>query len=77
MSFEAAILTGELLSLVLAILSVPSVLIERRARPTAATVWLLLFLFVPFVGVLLWWYSSSDRKARRFLRRPALGLPAK
>lgn len=69
MSFEAAILTGELLSLVLAVLSVPSVLLERRARPTAATVWLLLFLFVPFVGVLLWWSIGRLYMRRRRRRR--------
>ncbi len=51
-------------SLVAALLSAPSVLLERMTRPTAATVWLLLFLFVPFVGVPLWWTIG-----RLYLRR--------
>ena len=69
MSFNTALLIAELVALVLAIGSVPSVLIERRARPTAATVWLLLFLFVPFAGVLLWWSIGRLYMRRRRRRR--------
>jgi len=66
------------IALVLAIGSVPSVLLERRGRPTAAAIWLLLFLFVPFVGVFLWWslgrlYMQRRRRRRRRAKADVVG----
>lgn len=78
MSLQAILLTAELVALFLALVSVPSVLLERRGRPTSAAVWLLLFLFVPFVGVFLWWslgrlYMQRRRRRRRRAKADVVG----
>lgn len=52
---------GELLGL----LSVPSVLLARRAQPLGALVWILALLSLPYVGLLAWWALG-----RRHLHRP-------
>lgn len=49
----------------LAILSIPSVLVQRRRRPLAAVSWILALVSIPFVGVFLWWLIG-----RRHLARP-------
>lgn len=73
MTWQTALFLGEMAALTLALVSVPSVLEQRRARPTSAAVWLLLFLLVPFVGVFLWWtlgrFYLSRRKNRRQRRK--------
>lgn len=48
----------------LALLSVPSVLLERRGRPQAAVAWILALFSLPWLGLLLWWLIG-----RRHLKR--------
>ncbi len=55
---------GELLGL----LSVPSVLLQRRGRPTAALVWIMALLSMPYVGLILWWLIGRRHLARRRAR---------
>ncbi|MEM1034427.1 MAG: cardiolipin synthase [Myxococcota bacterium] len=50
----------------LALLSVPSVLVQRRGRPMAAVSWILALVTLPIGGLLLWWLIG-----RRHLRRPS------
>ena len=40
---------------VLALLSVPSVLLRRRGKPMAKLSWLLALFAVPVLGLLAWW----------------------
>ncbi len=53
----------------IAILSVPSVLLKRRGRPQAALGWVMVLVFVPIVGVLLWWAIGRRHLHRRRKRR--------
>jgi cardiolipin synthase A/B len=56
-----------------ALASVPSVLLRRRGRPVAALSWLLAVAVLPYAGVILWWTlgrTHLDRLRRRRLRRP-------
>jgi len=48
-----------------ALLSVPSVLLRRRGRPTAALSWLLVLFAVPALGTLTWWLIGRTRIERR------------
>ena len=54
---------------VLALCSVPSVLLNRRGRPTAALAWLLALFALPALGGLLWWAFGRTRLERRKRRR--------
>lgn len=54
-------LTGD----VLALLSIPSVLLAKRGRPQAALVWILVMMAMPYLGILAWWLIG-----RRYLVRP-------
>ena len=52
----------------LALLTIPSVLLQRRGQPLAALSWVLALIAVPLGGVLAWWAigrSHLDRKRRR------------
>jgi len=52
----------------LALLTIPSVLLQRRGQPLAALAWVLGLIAVPVGGVLAWWAvgrSHLDRKRRR------------
>lgn len=51
-------------------LAVPSVLRRRRGRPFAAISWLASILFLPGIGLLMWWALGRNRMRRR-LRRHA------
>jgi cardiolipin synthase len=58
------------LSYLLAVISVPSVLLERRGRPQAAVSWLLMLFALPWIGLFLWWaigrkYLERQRRRRR------------
>ena len=56
---------------VLALLSIPSVLVQRRGRPVAAISWILALVSVPFVGLFLWWLIGRrhlERRRRRHRR---------
>lgn len=55
----------------LALLSIPSVLLRRRGRPLAAMSWLLALFVLPYLGVLGWWIIGREhvRRNRRLRRR--------
>lgn len=53
----------------LALATVPSVLLSRSGRPLSALSWLLALLAVPFFGVLAWWLLGRTHLARRRLQR--------
>lgn len=48
-----------------AALTVPSVLLRRRGRPTSALTWLLVLFAIPAFGVLAWWTIGRTRIERR------------
>src|SRR5690606_27219722 len=52
-----------------ALLSVPSVLLRRRGRPTAAIAWLLALFALPALGSITWWTIGRTRIERRLRRR--------
>jgi cardiolipin synthase A/B len=49
----------------IALLSVPSVLLNRRGRPSAALSWLLALFALPALGSLLWWAFGRTRIEKR------------
>jgi cardiolipin synthase A/B len=49
----------------IAFLSVPSVLLHRRGRPTAALSWLLALVALPGLGIVLWWAFGRTRIEKR------------
>lgn len=52
----------------LAILTIPSVLLNRRGRPISALAWILLLIGVPGLGLISWWLLGRrhlDRKRRK------------
>jgi cardiolipin synthase A/B len=48
-----------------ALLSVPSVLLHRRGRPSAALSWLLALFALPALGTFLWWAFGRTRIEKR------------
>lgn len=68
-SAEAILQTLVILELA-ALASVPSVLLRRRGRPTAAIAWLLSLFALPALGSIAWWAigrTRIERKLRRHL----------
>lgn len=67
-------------SYLLAIASVPSVLLQRRGRPHAAVSWLLVLFALPGVGIFLWWaigrkhLERQRRKRRKAAAKTATAL---
>jgi cardiolipin synthase len=59
------------ISQALALLTIPSVLIQREGRPRAALSWLLAMFAVPALGVFCWWAFGRTSMARRRRRRQA------
>lgn len=53
----------------LALATLPSVLIERRGQPLAALAWALGLIAAPFVGVLVWWGIGRTHLKRKRRRR--------
>jgi cardiolipin synthase len=49
----------------LALASVPSVLLHRRGRPASAMSWMLGVLLVPYLGFALWWLIGVERLRRK------------
>jgi cardiolipin synthase A/B len=49
----------------IALLSVPSVLLNRRGRPSAALSWLLALFALPALGTFLWWAVGRTRIEKR------------
>ncbi len=61
-------------STALAVLSIPSVLLQRRGRPTSSLAWLLVLLAYAPVGLVAWWGFGRyhmERKRRRHRRARA------
>jgi len=58
---------AELLALALAVAALPAVLVERR-HPTATLAWILAIVFIPFLGVLLF-FALSWRRPERVRKR--------
>jgi len=59
---------------VLGLLSIPSVLVQRRGRPVAAISWILALVSVPPLGLFLWWLIGRrhlERRRRRHSRAAA------
>jgi len=54
---------------ILAMLSVPSVLVQRRGRPMAAVSWILALVTLPILGLLLWWLIGRNHLGRRRQRK--------
>jgi cardiolipin synthase len=55
----------------LALMTIPSVLIQRRGQPLSALSWTLGLIAAPFLGALAWWLigrSHLERKRRRKVR---------
>jgi cardiolipin synthase A/B len=50
---------------VLALLSIPSVVMKRRGRPQSALTWVLILLTVPILGLFLWWAIGRTHLARK------------
>jgi cardiolipin synthase len=59
------------LSEIVALLTIPSVLLQRQGRPRAALIWLLLMFAVPAIGVVGWWAFGRTTIERRRRRRAA------
>jgi cardiolipin synthase len=53
----------------LALFSIPSVLVQRRGRPQAALGWLLLLLLLPPIGLFFWWAIGRRYLVRRRRKR--------
>lgn len=60
-----------LLSAVLAVLSIPSVLVQRAGRPMAALSWILALIAMPPIGLLLWWALGRRHLKRQRRKRQA------
>jgi cardiolipin synthase A/B len=57
------------LTYVLALSTMPSVLLRRRGNPRAALSWLLALFALPLLGVFLWWAFGRTRIERHVRRR--------
>lgn len=55
----------------LAIASIPSVLVQRAGRPMAALAWILAMIALPPVGLLLWWTLGRRHLVRQRRKRRA------
>ncbi len=61
--------TAWLLAWSMALLTVPSVLIQRRGRPTAALAWLFALFALPPLALFAWWLLGRTHLARRRRKR--------
>src|SRR5689334_14014750 len=57
------------LNYVLAIVSVPSILLQRRGQPHSAVSWLLVLFAFPWFGIFLWWAIGRKHLERQRRRR--------
>lgn len=53
----------------LALISIPSVLMQRRGRPQSALSWVLVLFSLPIVGLFLWWAVGRRHLSRKRRRR--------
>ena len=70
--FGAPLAALSALFVLLALFTIPSVLLERRGRPTAALAWVFSLFAFPFFGVLAWWTFGRirlERKRRKTQKR--------
>jgi len=58
-----------IVSAVLALMSIPSVLVQRAGRPMAALAWILGMIAVPPIGLLLWWVMGRRHLTRQRRKR--------
>lgn len=58
-----------LASSVLALATIPSVLLKRRGRPIASLSWILALLSLPVVGLFFWWAVGFDHLSRKRRKR--------
>lgn len=65
-SWWSLIATG---TYILALASIPSVLLQRRGHPQSAIAWLLVLFSLPFVGLFLWWFLGRKHLTRKRRRR--------
>jgi cardiolipin synthase len=68
----------DLATTVLALLTVPSVLVQRLGRPMAAISWILCLVTLPPLGLVLWWVLGRrhlERRRRRKLTARAAMAP--
>ncbi|HEX7671223.1 MAG TPA: cardiolipin synthase [Polyangiaceae bacterium] len=56
---------------VLALFTIPSVLLQRQGQPRAALSWLLALFSIPALGVVWWWAFGRTSMARKRRRRAA------
>lgn len=64
-AWEVLLLAAELLALA----TLPSVLLSRRGEPQAALSWTLALVAVPFLGVIAWWLIGRSHLKRKRGRR--------
>lgn len=64
----AAVIVG---SQILALLTIPSVLLQREGQPRAALSWFLAMFALPALGVLCWWAFGRTSMRRKKRRRQA------
>src|SRR5262245_4532194 len=57
------------LSYLFAVLSVPSVLLQRRGKPHSAVSWLLVLFALPGLGLFLWWVIGRKHLERQRRKR--------
>jgi cardiolipin synthase A/B len=60
---------ASVVAMVLAILTAPSVLLQRQGRPTAALSWLLAIFALPYVALPAWWLIGRTHLSLRKRRR--------
>jgi len=54
---------------ILALISVPSVLLQRRRSPLSALSWILTLFLLPYVGLFLWWAIGRTHLRRKRRKR--------
>lgn len=59
------------LSQMVALMTIPSVLLRRQGQPRAALAWLLMMFALPAVGVVAWWLTGRTSMARKRRKREA------
>jgi cardiolipin synthase len=59
------------LSQMVALLTIPSVLLRRQGQPRAALAWLLMMFALPAVGVVAWWLIGRTSMVRKRRKRAA------
>ena len=53
----------------LALASIPSILLQRRGRPLSALSWVMAMIALPLIGLLLWWLVGRNHLRRKKRKR--------